>query len=49
MTRWVLRLYPAWFRARYGDELADLVNPIIDRATYSTSQSPLAEFDGRTA
>ena len=25
MTRWLLRLYPVWFRDRYGDELADLV------------------------
>lgn len=25
MTRWLLRLYPAWFRDRYGDELADLL------------------------
>ncbi len=25
MTRWVLRLYPRWFRDRYGDELADLL------------------------
>ena len=25
MTRWLLRLYPRWFRDRYGDELADLL------------------------
>jgi hypothetical protein len=25
MIRWLLLLYPAWFRDRYGDELADLV------------------------
>jgi hypothetical protein len=25
MTRWLLRLYPRWFRERYGDELAELL------------------------
>ena len=25
MIRWLLCLYPAWFRRRYGDELIDLV------------------------
>lgn len=25
MTRWLLRLYPPWFRDRYGDELAELI------------------------
>jgi hypothetical protein len=25
MTRWLLRLYPRWFRDRYGDELAGLL------------------------
>ena len=25
MTRWLLRLYPRWFRDRHGDELADLL------------------------
>ena len=23
MTRWLLRLYPSWFRGRYGDEIAE--------------------------
>ena len=25
MIRWLLRLYPAWYRDRYGVEIADLV------------------------
>jgi hypothetical protein len=25
MTRWLLRLYPRWFRDRYGGEFADLL------------------------
>jgi hypothetical protein len=25
MTRWLLRLYPRWFRDRYGGELAELL------------------------
>lgn len=25
MTRWLLRLYPAWFRDRYGEEVVDVL------------------------
>jgi hypothetical protein len=34
MIRWLLYLYPAWFRRRYGDELIDLVarSPHLGRA-----------------
>ena len=32
MTRWLLRLYPAWFRDRYGDELAELITRSDRRA-----------------
>ena len=35
MKRWLLRLYPAWFRDRYGDEIADS----LARSTHRTRDS----------
>jgi hypothetical protein len=35
MKRWLIRLYPRWFRDRYGDEIAEL----LARSTHRTGDS----------